>query len=72
MIIMIHIHIHIHILIHILIGNASALSELVDNRPQGKINLYAQAANQNPPEPREPLTVHVSKGIVNVQVIVIL
>ena len=48
-------------------GNASALSELVDNRPQGKINLYAQAANQNPPEPREPLTVHVSKGIVNVQ-----
>merc|ERR1719223_1377013 len=45
-------------------GNASALEDLVDMRPQGRVDLYAQAKDPNPPTERVPCPVHVSKGVV--------
>jgi len=46
-------------------GNASALKELVDSRPQGEAQLYAQSSEGLPQE-RRPLPVHVSKGVVKI------
>jgi len=45
-------------------GNASAIKDLVDMRPQGPVDLYAQSFDINPPTEKKPLPVHVSKGVV--------
>jgi len=47
-------------------GNASSLEELVDTRPQGGAQLYAQSS-EGVPYDRIPLPVHVSKGVVKMQ-----
>ena len=43
-------------------GNASGLVELVENHPHGRVDLYAQGKDVNPPTERQPLKVRVSKG----------
>mmetsp|Transcript_13211 Transcript_13211/g.45690 ORF Transcript_13211/g.45690 Transcript_13211/m.45690 type:complete len:400 (-) Transcript_13211:139-1338(-) len=45
-------------------GNASGLEELVDFRPQGGVDLYAQAIDPFPQAEKEKLKVRVSKGVV--------
>eukprot|EP00239_Pterosperma_sp_CCMP1384_P007777 CAMPEP_0197847448 /NCGR_PEP_ID=MMETSP1438-20131217/6245_1 /TAXON_ID=1461541 /ORGANISM="Pterosperma sp., Strain CCMP1384" /LENGTH=378 /DNA_ID=CAMNT_0043459377 /DNA_START=104 /DNA_END=1240 /DNA_ORIENTATION=+ len=48
-------------------ANVNSAVELVDHRPQGRVELYAQSFNINPNEPPKPLEVHMGKGMVNVQ-----
>lgn len=48
-------------------GNASALEDLVETRPNGKPDMYAQAHTGDVPYEAKPLPYRVSKGVVDIQ-----
>ena len=48
-------------------GNAAAMDNLVENRPIGKPDMYAQAHVDSVPYKAEPLPYRVSKGVVNIK-----
>ncbi|KAK3251170.1 cyclin- protein [Cymbomonas tetramitiformis] len=45
----------------------SSMDQLVDSRPQGRIELYAEATDINPQEPPKKLLVHKGKGMVDIK-----